>query len=323
MKAAVVSSFGTAPRYEDFPATAPRSASEIVVDVLAAGLHPRVRSQANGSHYTSTGELPLVPGIDGVGRGADGKLRYFILPDTTMGAMAEQAIIDIRRSVVLPDDADPVAVAAAMNPGMSSWVGLRQRVAFQPGQKVLILGATGNAGQMAVQVAKLFGAGQIVAAGRGADVLPELTALGATDIVLLDGSPDAAARLGRAARDVDIVIDYLWGQPTADALYAIIPARTDDTQQLTWLQIGSVAGETSPIPSAALRAARLQIVGSGQGSVSTRGILTELPALAQEITQGTFQVNARAVPLADVERAWADVTSSQRIVLTPQPRLAS
>ncbi len=322
MKAAVVSSFGTAPRYEDFPATAPRSASEIVVDVLAAGLHPRVRSQANGSHYTSTGELPLVPGIDGVGRGADGKLRYFILPDTTMGAMAEQTIIDIRRSVVLPDDTDPVAVAAAMNPGMSSWVGLRQRVAFQPGQKVLILGATGNAGQMAVQVAKLFGAGQIVAAGRGADVLPALTALGATDIVLLDGSPDAAAQLGRAARDVDIVIDYLWGQPTADALYAIIPARTDDTQQLTWLQIGSVAGETSPIPSAALRAARLQIVGSGQGSVSTRGILTELPALAQEITQGTFQVNARAVPLADDERAWADVTSSQRIVLTPQPRLA-
>jgi NADPH:quinone reductase-like Zn-dependent oxidoreductase len=136
MKAAVVSSFDAAPRYEDFPVPAPGGASEIVVDVLASGLHPRVRSQADGSHYTSTDELPLVPGIDGVGRDSDGKLRYFILPDTTMGAMAEQTVIDTRRSIVLPDGTDPVAVAAAMNPGMSSWLGLRQRVAFQPGQVI-------------------------------------------------------------------------------------------------------------------------------------------------------------------------------------------
>lgn len=319
MKAAVVSSFGAAPRYADFPAPAPGGAGEIVVDVLAAGLHPRVRSQADGSHYTSTGELPLVPGIDGVGRGADGKLRYFILPDTTMGAMAEQTVINARRSIVLPDGTDPVAVAAAMNPGMSSWVGLRQRVHFQPGQKVLVLGATGNAGQLAVQVARLFGAAEVIAAGREAGKLSVLTAVGATGTVLLDGTPDAAARLGRAADDTDVVIDYLWGQPTADAVGAIIPARADDSQQLTWLQVGSVAGDTSPIPSAALRAARLQIVGSGQGSVSTHAILTELPALAREIAQGTFQVNARAVPLADVEQAWADAAvGSQRIVLTPQ-----
>lgn len=88
MKAAVVSSFGTDPRYEEFPSPTAAGDHGTVIDVIAAGLHPRVRSQANGSHYTSTGELPLVPGIDGVGRGADGLLRYFILPDTTMGAMA-------------------------------------------------------------------------------------------------------------------------------------------------------------------------------------------------------------------------------------------
>jgi NADPH:quinone reductase-like Zn-dependent oxidoreductase len=318
VKAAVVSSFNTVPRFEDYPVPVVRSAEEVVVDVLAAGLHPRVRSQANGSHYTSTGELPLIPGIDGVGRGPDGALRYFVLPDTAMGAMAQQTVIDSRRSVVLPEGSDPVAIAAAMNPAMSSWIGLRQRVCIQPGQNVLVLGATGNAGRLAIQIARMFGAAQVTAVARHAGLLADVTALGATDAVLLDGAPDLPERLGRAGKDIDIAIDYLWGQPAADALAAIIPARTDDSQQLTWLQIGSVAGPTSPIPSAALRAARLQILGSGQGSVATRDILAELPALATAITNGTFHIDARAMPLCDVEQAWADATTgTQRIVLTP------
>src|SRR3954470_14997401 len=122
MKAAVVRSFDTAPRYADFPTPDPVTNHEMVVDVVAAGLHPRVRSQADGSHYTSTDELPLVPGIDGVGRGPDGVLRYFVLPDTALGAMAERTVIDVRRSIALPAGADPIAMAAAMNPAMSSWV---------------------------------------------------------------------------------------------------------------------------------------------------------------------------------------------------------
>jgi NADPH:quinone reductase-like Zn-dependent oxidoreductase len=290
MKAAVVSSFGTAPRYQEFPGPCAAGDNDTVIDVIAAGLHPRVRSQADGSHYTSTGDLPLVPGIDGVGRGADGLLRYFILPDTAMGAMAEQTLIDPRRSIVLPEDSDPIAVAAAMNPAMSSWVALRQRVPFQTGQNVLVLGATGNAGRMAVQVAKLFGADQVIAAGRG------------------------------AATDVDVVIDYLWGPPTAAAMAAVVTDRADRGKPLTWVEIGSVAGPTASIPSAALRAARLQIVGSGQGSVSTREILAELPALAQEITNGTLDIDARPMPLTEVEQAWTDAARTrQRIVITSRP----
>src|ERR1700679_2371534 len=119
MKAAVVSSFDSAPRYGDFPSPTAEGPHEMIVDVIAAGLHPRVRSQANGSHYTSTGELPLVPGVDGVGRGSDGLLRYFVLSDTALGSMAERTVIDTRRSIVLPDGTDPVAVAAAMNPAMA------------------------------------------------------------------------------------------------------------------------------------------------------------------------------------------------------------
>ena len=91
----------------------------MLVDVVAAGLHPRVRSQADGSHYTSTDELPLVPGIDGVGRAPDGSLRYFVLPDTTMGSLAEQTVVDLRRSIVLPDGSDPIARPAAPATGSS------------------------------------------------------------------------------------------------------------------------------------------------------------------------------------------------------------
>jgi NADPH:quinone reductase-like Zn-dependent oxidoreductase len=122
MYAAVVTSFDKPPAYREIPSPIPQTDDELVVDVVASGLHRRVRSQADGSHYTSSGELPLVLGIDGVGRASDGTLRYFVLPDTTMGAMAEQTVIDQRSSLVLPDGADPILVAAAMNPVMSSWI---------------------------------------------------------------------------------------------------------------------------------------------------------------------------------------------------------
>ena len=316
VKAAVVTAFDRAPRYADFPLREPRGPHEAVVDVLAAGLHPRVRSQADGSHYTSTGELPLVPGIDGVGRMPDGTLRYFVLPDTGLGSLAERTIIDVRRSVALPDGADPVQLAAVMNPAMSSWVALRRRISFRPGQSVLILGATGSAGRLAIPIARTLGAGRVTAVGRGAE---RLAGLGADATVALDGDPaDVAVALGEAGRDVDVVIDYLWGLPTRDALCAIVPRRDDDSQPLSWIQVGSVAGPQSPIPSAALRATRLQLVGSGQGSVATGDIVAELADLAAAVTRQAFPVEVRAVPLADVEAAWTGTGGpAGRIVLTP------
>ena len=315
MKAAVVSAFESAPRYQEFSEPEVRGEHELLVEVLAAGLHPRVRSQSDGSHYTSTGELPLVPGIDGVGRDPLGRLRYFVLPDTAFGAMAERTVIDVRRSVVLPEGTDPIAIAAGMNPAMSSWVALRKRIEFHPGQDVLILGATGNSGQMAVRIAELLGAGAIVAAGRDPRRLETLPGLGATATVRL-GTAEAADELARCAADVDVVLDYLWGAPAVEALTTVLTNRADRGKPLTWIEIGSVAGPTAEIPSAALRSARLQLVGSGQGSIGTREYLAELPALAEAITSGTLRIEARAVPLAEVEHAWAD-DAVERIVLTP------
>ncbi len=296
----------------------PTAPDEVLVDVLAVGLHPRVRSQANGTHYTSTDALPLIPGVDGVGRGPDGQLRYFIVRDEAVGTMAEQAVIDLRRSIVLPDRADPVRVAAAMNPAMSSWIALRRRIDFREGQHVLVLGATGNAGRLAISVAKRLGASVVIGAGRNPDRLGALADLGADATVSLEGAPDdLAERLGQAARDVDVVIDYLWGQPTADAMRAVVVHRADPGRPLSWIEVGSVAGSTASIPSAALRAARLQLVGSGQGSVTTAEILAELPALAQELTDGPLCIDARTVPLEAVESAWRDVDATQRVVVTP------
>jgi NADPH:quinone reductase-like Zn-dependent oxidoreductase len=310
MKAAVVTAFDAPPRYLDFPDPVARGKDEVVVDVLAAGLHPRVRSQANGSHYTSTGALPLVPGVDAVVRDPEGRVRYAVLDDTTLGTMAERTVIELDRSVLLPNGIDPVLMAAAMNPAMSSWVALRQRIDFGPRQRVLVLGATGNAGRMAIQVAKEFGAAQVIAAGRDQARLGELKALGADETCTLDQLA--------AAAEVDVVLDYIWGQPAARAMAGMLTARSDRSRPLTWIEIGSVAGPDAPVPSAALRSARLTIVGSGIGSVPGRDFVKEIPELAAAVAKGTFDVQARAVRLADVGQAWTDAArTTDRIVLVP------
>lgn len=308
MKAAVVHEFDRAPRFEEVPEPVAHG-DEIVVTVLAAGLHPRVRSQADGSHYTSTGALPLVPGVDAVVRDGDGHLRYVVMDDTALGTMAERTVIHPMRSVVLPDAADPVVLAAAMNPAMSSWVALRRRIDLPRDARVLILGGTGNAGRMAIQVAKRFGATEVVAAGRNEQRLGELTALGADRTVTFDELATAA--------DVDVVLDYVWGEPTARAMVDVVTNRTDRSAPLTWIEVGAVAGPEARIPAAALRAARLGVVGSGIGSVPGRDFVAELPELAAAVAEGAFDVRARARPLAEVERAWTETATTDRVVLVP------
>ncbi len=190
MHAAVVTSFEEPPQYREFAVPTPSHDDHELVDVLAVGLHPRVRTDASGRHYTSTGELPMIPGVDGVGRLADGKRVYFVADDEVPGPMAEKAIVDMRRTVRVREDADVAMIAAAMNPAMSSWVALRRRVPLETGQSVLVLGATGNAGTMAVQVARHLGAGRVVGAGRDAGRLHALSGCLGSLVSTHSGQPD-------------------------------------------------------------------------------------------------------------------------------------
>jgi NADPH:quinone reductase-like Zn-dependent oxidoreductase len=319
MNAAVVTSFDEPPHYQPFEVPKPAGNDQILVDVLAVGLHPRVRTGARGAHYTSSGTLPMIPGIDAVGRRADGRRIYFAAADDAIGTMAERALVDPRRSIELPEGVDVAKVAAAMNPAMSSWVALRRRVPIQAGQSVLILGATGNAGTMAVQVAKLFGAGHVVGAGRDRQRLEALSAFGADAVVQLSDNDDAtAAALAGAAAEVDIVIDYLWGRPAQDAMIALLTARADRSRALDWVEIGAVAGSTIELPSVALRSANLRLQGAGQGAVSPRAYLAELPSLVAEIDAGKIAVSATPTPLAEVERVWLEPDPpGARTVLIP------
>ncbi len=317
MNAAVVTAFGEPPRYQEVEVPQPRG-EELLVDVLAAGLHPRVRSGAAGTHYASNGRLPMTPGIDGVGRRADGKVVYFAAEDDT-GTMAEKALVDPRRSIELDPGADVARVAAAMNPAMSSWVALRRRVPLEPGKSVLVLGATGNAGTMAVQIARRLGAGRVLAAGRNLERLEALSALGADEVVQLQADAHASGRaLAQAAADVDVVLDYLWGEPAQQAMVALLRARADRSRALDWIQIGAVAGATIELPSAALRSCNLRLQGSGQGSVAREDYLAELGSLVAAISDGTIAVTARPEPLADVARVWsAPEVGGERTVLVP------
>ena len=172
---------------------------------------------------------------------------------------------------------------------------------------------------MAVQVARRLGAGRVVGAGRNAERLAGLTAIGADEVVeLTDDAAVTAEGLAKAAAEVDIVIDYLWGEPAASTMMALLTARSDRSRAMDWIQIGSVAGPTIELPSAALRSANLRIQGNGQGAVSTAGYVAELPSLIEEIDAGTIEIRTSAVPLADVEAVWnAPETPGVRTVLIP------
>jgi NADPH2:quinone reductase len=317
MKAAVIHTFGRPPRYEDFPdpIAAP---GESLVTLRAAGLHPLVKLLAAGTHYSSDGVLPRVAGLDGVAHTSDGTRFYVSMLPPPYGTLAERATTASLR-VPVPAALSDARCAALINPGMSAWLTLTMRAPVVPGETVLVLGATGAAGGLAVQIAKRLGAGRVIAAGRNAPALARLEHLGADATVRLDGSVDAmrAAIVNAAGRaGVQLIVDYVWGAP-AEAAIAAVTRKVSSlaAPRVRLVQVGSSADPTITLSSAPLRSFGLAILGSGLGTFTMAQMGQAMPALLAIASKLTLDIDE--VPLADIERVWDQPQGPRRIVLMP------
>ncbi|OYX75781.1 MAG: alcohol dehydrogenase, partial [Bradyrhizobium sp. 35-63-5] len=242
MKAAIIAGPGQGPVYGDLPAPTPGN-GECRIAVTAAAISPVVKSRASGRHYSSSGRFPFVVGIDGVGRRDDGSRVYFALPRAPYGSMAEHSVVRAAQCLLVPDGLDDVTAAAIANPGVSSWAALTERARFKAGETVLVNGATGTAGRLAVQIAKYLGAGKVIATGRDIEALKSVAALGAdvTIPLIADGDALEEAFKEQFALGVDVVIDYLWGASAERLLIAAAKAGKDAVP-IRFVQIGSVSG---------------------------------------------------------------------------------
>jgi NADPH:quinone reductase-like Zn-dependent oxidoreductase len=317
MNAAVVESFGKPPRYTTFREPV-ADAGEVLVKVRAAALSNLVKGQASGHHYSSTSELPLVPGNDGVGTLPDGSRVYFIGPRAPFGTMAEWSVVSPRRTILLPDEVDDVTAAALGNPGLASWGALLGRARLQPGESVLVNGATGVAGQQASQVAKYLGARRVIATGRSEAMLEKLRELGADEIIWLRQPKEALVPEFRAAlADVDVVLDYVWG-PSAECILEAASGRggMGGEPRIRYVQIGAISGDPISVKGEWLRSSGLELMGSGLGSLSDGAILESLKAMYEAAASTGLEIDVEAVPLAEVESVWNRTESGRRTVFT-------
>jgi NADPH:quinone reductase-like Zn-dependent oxidoreductase len=315
MKAAIVVEAGKAPIYGDFKEPIPAK-GEVQVTVSAAALSNVVKSRASGTHYSSSGELPFVLGIDGVGHLDDGRRVYFVLPKAPFGSMSEKTVIRPTQCVSLPDDLDDVTAAAIANPGMSSWAAFKERAKLTAGETVLVNGATGTAGRLAVQIAKYMGARKVVATGRNAEALKLLPALGADVTIPLGDGGDAfedALKAQFGGDGIDVVLDYLWGQSAERIIIAGAKAGKDAVP-IRFVHIGSVSAPNITLPSAALRSSAITLMGSGIGSIPVDRIVKSIDDLMKATTPGGFVIETKTFPLSEVEQVWAAANSMPRSV---------
>jgi NADPH:quinone reductase-like Zn-dependent oxidoreductase len=319
VKAAIVREFGRPPTYGDFDDPAPNP-GESTISVTAAAVSTLTRSSAAGRHYSNASELPLVPGIDGIGRTSDGRRVYFVLPRPPFGSLAERSVVSTSRLIPLPDDLDDTTAAAAANPGMSCWVPLTRHAHIRPGESVLVNGGNGVSGRIAIQVAKHLGARRVIATGRDEAKLRSLAALGA-DVVIPTGQPAGAFRdaVRQAAADseIGIVVDYLWG-PTAEALIDALggPRAPRGASRIRYIQVGSLAGPTISLDSSKLRSSGLEILGSGIGSTTERDLVNGIAEFLAAFRPAGFRIATEVHPLSEVERAWDTAAPEKRPVFT-------
>jgi NADPH2:quinone reductase len=309
MRAAVLHEYGV-PTPGEFEDLEP-GPGQAVVEVLAAGVNPVDVSICAGRFYAGKPPLPSVAGREGVGM-LNGERVYFDAPISPFGSMAERALIDPGSTYPVPVGVDEgVAVALGIS-GLAAWLPLTWRAELQPGEHVLVLAASGVLGQIAVQAAKLLGAGRVVAAARSREGLERCVELGADATVRLD-EPDLPAALQRAADGrIDVVLDPLFGAPFAAAVNAAsFGARI--------VQIGQGAGAEATIASAAIRGKLLTILGHSNGAAPPEIKREAYARMADAVARGELTVEVERLPLEQVLEAWRRLQEGahRKIVLVP------
>ncbi len=313
MRAAILREYGQTPQVGDFPAPAAGD-GQLLVRVLAAGLNPVDLGIASGKFYGGVPPLPCVVGREGVGETGDGRVVYFDGPVAPYGSFAEQALIAASSACELPEGTDPGLATCFGIAGLAAWLALEYRAHVQPGETVLVLGASGVVGQIAVQGAKLMGAGRVVAAARNAQALAHTLELGADATVAIGEVADLPAALRDACggEGANVVIDPVWGEPAAAAIQACAP-------EGRVVQLGAAAGATSEIPSAAIRGRGLQIFGHSNFRVPDDVKHAAFRTMVAHAAAGRLTVQLERVPLDDVASAWERQRSSPRhkLVIVP------
>ena len=313
VRAAILRKFHATPECGEFdePEAGPGQA---VVEVAAAAVHHLDLHKATGTFYMGPPPLPSVVGTDGVGRLGDGRRVYFDACAAPYGSMAERALVDAEAVFDVPDDIDDATAAALGNTGIGSWLAVSWRSGLQPGETVLVLGATGAVGSLAVQAAKVLGAGRVVAAGLADDRLRGALERGADAIVELDGVDDLTEAFKEAAGgEVDVTIDALWGEPAVAAMKAA-------ARWARHVQVGQVAGLEIALPAPLIRSASLDVRGFSIAHPPIEVRREGYAALTRHVARGDIAVDRETFPLEAVGDAWErqrKAAGGGKLVLVP------
>jgi NADPH2:quinone reductase len=317
MRAAVIERYGEPPVLRDVPE--PQADGSSVVEVSAAPMNPVDISIAGGKFYAGSPPTPYVPGGEGIGRlqqnGKAGPRVYFraALPN---GAMAERAVVSRGQTVPLPESVPDGVAAALGTPGMAAYLGLTRRAELKAGETILILGASGVLGTIAVQVARLLGAGRVVAAARDERGLARAKELGADATVDLKQADGLTDRIKEASQgQLHVVIDPVWGAPGVAAMEALSPFGR-------FVQLGASAAQEAVVKSGIVRGRYLSVLGYNTFVVPWEDQAAAYRTLVDYVVAGQLKVEFEVLPLEAAPEAWKQQASSphRKLVLSPQAR---
>ncbi|MFI6078035.1 zinc-binding dehydrogenase [Actinoplanes sp. NPDC051343] len=318
MKAAVVDRLGGTPQYRDV-GEPPVHDGEVRVTVAAVAVENVDRAIVAGTHYTAAefqSALPAIPCFDGIGHLPDGSLVGFGGLKPPQGALAEHVIVPATHTVPIPDGIEP-PTAAALSSAISAMC-MRTAAGLTAGETVLIQGATGVAGRLAVQIARLLGAGRIVATGRDRAALDEVAALGADAVIDTAVDEDRLVRAFRenAGQGYDVVVDYLWGRPAELLTRALVPDSFALAKPTRLVQIGESAGPAVRLTADALRTSGLEIYGAARNAAAA------MPAAYRQVVDwvrdGALTIPVTTMPLSLVAEAWNRTDlRGRRLVVVP------